>query len=61
MRVIRSTYRGAAEWRAQRHALHWQTGALWRNRDFLLLWAGQAISSIGTQISSFALPLLCWH
>jgi MFS family permease len=34
------------------------TGALWRNRDFLLLWAGQAISSIGTQISSFALPLL---
>ncbi len=34
------------------------TGALWSNRDFLLLWAGQAISSIGTQISSFALPLL---
>lgn len=34
------------------------TGALWRNRDFLLLWAGQAISSIGTQISGFALPLL---
>ncbi len=34
------------------------TGGLWRNRDFLLLWAGQAISSIGTQISGFALPLL---
>ncbi|HEV7129525.1 MAG TPA: MFS transporter [Ktedonobacterales bacterium] len=34
------------------------TGGLWRNRDFLLLWAGQAISSIGSQISGFALPLL---
>jgi MFS family permease len=34
------------------------TGALWRSRDFLLLWAGQAISSVGTQISGFALPLL---
>ena len=34
------------------------TGALWRNRDFLLLWAGQAISSVGTQISGFALLLL---
>ena len=33
-------------------------GALWRNRDFVLLWAGQAISSIGSQVSAFALPLL---
>ena len=33
-------------------------GALWRSRDFLLLWAGQAVSSIGSQISAFALPLL---
>ena len=31
---------------------------LWRNRDFLLLWAGQAISNVGTGVSGLALPLL---
>ena len=32
--------------------------SLWRNGDFLLLWSGQAISTLGTQISGLALPLL---
>ena len=31
---------------------------LWRNRDFLLLWSGQTISTLGTNISRLALPLL---
>ncbi|HEV8194768.1 MAG TPA: MFS transporter [Ktedonobacterales bacterium] len=31
--------------------------ALWRNRDYLLLWSGQAVSSIGSQLSQLALPL----
>jgi MFS family permease len=31
---------------------------LWQNRDYLLLWLGQAISSIGTGMSQFAFPLL---
>jgi MFS family permease len=31
---------------------------LWRNRDFLLIWSGQALSLLGTQVSTFALPLL---
>ncbi len=31
---------------------------LWRNRDFLLLLSGQAVSSIGTQVSQLAFPLL---
>jgi len=31
---------------------------LWRNRDFVLLWGGQALSLLGTKISTFALPLL---
>src|SRR5712691_6263959 len=31
---------------------------LWRNHDYLLLWLGQAISSLGTGISQFAFPLL---
>jgi MFS family permease len=34
------------------------TGSLWRNRDFMLLWSGQAISTLGTRISSLAYPLL---
>jgi MFS family permease len=32
--------------------------SLWRNRDFLLLWSGQTISTLGTSISHLALPLL---
>ena len=32
--------------------------SLWRNRDYLLLWGGQVISSIGTQSSTLAFPLL---
>ena len=31
---------------------------LWRNRDFLLLWSGQAVSSVGTEVSLLAFPLL---
>jgi MFS family permease len=32
--------------------------ALWPNCDLLLLWSGQAISTVGTQASLLALPLL---
>jgi len=31
---------------------------LWRNRDYLLLWLGQAVSSLGTRCTQFAFPLL---
>ncbi|HLG65674.1 MAG TPA: MFS transporter [Ktedonosporobacter sp.] len=31
---------------------------LWRNRDYLLLWSGQAISAIGGSVSELAFPLL---
>ncbi len=32
--------------------------ALWRNHDYLLLWAGQSISALGTGISQVAFPIL---
>lgn len=32
--------------------------SLWRNGDYLLLWYGQIISAIGTQISDLAFPFL---
>ncbi len=32
--------------------------SLWRNRDYLLLWSGQGISNVGTQVSGLAFPLL---
>lgn len=31
---------------------------LWRNRDYLLLFSGQTVSSIGTRVSQLAFPLL---
>jgi len=31
---------------------------VWRNADFLLLWSGQAISTLGSSVSRLALPLL---
>jgi MFS family permease len=32
--------------------------SLWRNRDYMLLWAGQAVSSFGSQITQLTFPLL---
>src|SRR5258706_876924 len=31
---------------------------LWRNRDYMLLWSGQTVSSIGSGVSQLAFPLL---
>jgi len=32
--------------------------SLWRNRDYMLLWSGQALSDIGGAVSELAFPLL---
>jgi hypothetical protein len=31
---------------------------LWQNREYLLLWLGQAVSSLGTRLTQFAFPLM---
>ena len=31
---------------------------LWRNLDYMLLWGGQVVSNVGTQVSTLAFPLL---
>ena len=35
-----------------------QPVSLWHNRDYLLLWLGQAVSDLGTSCTQFAFPLL---
>jgi MFS family permease len=39
------------------HDRFWPRGGLWRDPEFLKLWAAQAISQLGTQVTLLALPL----
>lgn len=32
--------------------------SLWRNRDYMILWTGETVSSLGTSMSLFAYPLI---
>ena len=34
--------------------------ALWRNRDFAILWSGQAVSELGSAMSALVLPLISY-
>jgi MFS family permease len=34
------------------------SSSFWRNGDFLLLWSGQVVSTLGSSVSELALPLL---
>src|SRR5919107_742579 len=35
-----------------------EPASIWRNRDFVWFWGGQSVSMIGTQITTFAVPVL---
>ncbi|MFI9170131.1 MFS transporter [Streptomyces lincolnensis] len=35
-----------------------EPGPLWRNRDFVLLWSGQVVSTVGMRVTALAYPLL---
>lgn len=43
---------------AVEEAAHAHPISLWRNRDYLLLWSGQAVSTLGSGVSGLAFPLL---
>src|SRR5581483_11929379 len=40
------------------HTVAPQHVPLWRNSDYMLLWSGQDVSSVGTRVSQLAFPLL---
>ncbi len=44
--------------RAERSTRGGGRGGLWRHRDFMLLWAGQSVSEIGSAVTIVALPLV---
>jgi predicted MFS family arabinose efflux permease len=50
MQTTESTETAAAAPRKRR--------SLWLNRDYMLLWSGQTVSSVGTGVSRLAFPLL---
>jgi len=43
---------------SQKHISSGHPNSLWRNRDYMLLWRGQALSDIGGAVSELAFPLL---
>lgn len=43
---------------SERLAAQETTRPLWRNRDFMLLWSGQVVSTVGMRITTLAYPLL---
>lgn len=43
---------------AAKPAIAGRAVSLWRNRDYVLLWSGQMVSSVGTRVSLLAFPLL---
>ncbi|MGZ3680226.1 MAG: MFS transporter, partial [Ktedonobacterales bacterium] len=38
-----------------------QSSSLWRNRDFILLWGGQTISTLGSTMSDIAFSILVFQ
>jgi MFS family permease len=50
--------RGSAIATLESSATRRRPAPLWRNRDFVLLWSGQTVSAVGTEVALLAYPLL---
>src|SRR5216683_4987362 len=53
-----STIKGDSATKQEHNTARKRPIPLWRNLDYMLLWSGQMVSTIGSEVSTLAFPLL---